>query len=361
MSESQAHGKHGGSRSGQHSHGSHKGNRRSGRAVQTCAGKASEGVSGRVASARGGRGRGGAGKTASALCVMGAFLGFCVELVTELIAHSREEPANLFFNSLAALLVVAAFVAGGYAQMVQARQWSRRVRRRLVIGMAVNVFTLLMVAANFMEKGVAGGEQARAVAEEIRAVSAPPQPEDTALAQPGWYGEVRADGVVVSVLSFPERSFQSRSFNRRVIRPVSYGTLTVVNLGAAGPVALDTSQVGLVLDSGEEVGSLAVGPLLRQVSQNHALLLRLSEPQELAIGGMLTELPVCQEPGFAWGRVREVKVTVSGRVVTVPGRMMTADERQDALAKTVVLPPPPVAKNAAAVTNLSAEAWFKDL
>ncbi len=71
------------------------------------------------------------------LCVAGALTGFCIELVIEMISVSREEPANLFFNGVAGLFVAAAFVLGVYAQMAQSRSWSRRVRRRLVIGMSV--------------------------------------------------------------------------------------------------------------------------------------------------------------------------------------------------------------------------------
>ena len=133
---------------------------------------------------------GGRGKAASALCVAGALTGFCIELVIEMISVSREEPANLFFNCVAGLFVAAAFVLGVYAQMAQSRSWSRRVRRRLVIGMSVNVLTLVMVAANFAEKRTVNADQVRAVAAEIQAAGAP-LPEDTALVQPGWYGELQ--------------------------------------------------------------------------------------------------------------------------------------------------------------------------
>lgn len=351
MESSQTH-RHGGGRS-------HRGNRRSGARAQSApsAEPPKRGESSRHKRASGYGG--GRGKAASALCVAGALTGFCIELVIEMISVSREEPANLFFNGVAGLFVAAAFVLGVYAQMAQSRSWSRRVRRRLMIGLSMNVLTLVMVAANFAEKRTVNADQVRAVAAEIQAAGAP-LPEDTALVQPGWYGELQADGVVVSVSSFPERSSTSRAFNRRVIRPVSYGTLTVVNLGRPEPVVIDTLQVGLVLDSGEEAESFAVKPLLRQVSQNHGLLLRLAEPQELAPGGMLRDIPVCREPEFAWERVRGVNLKISGRNVTVPGRMMTAEERQEALAKAVT-PLPPAAPPAAPVTNLSAEAWFKDL
>ena len=285
---------------------------------------------------------------------MAAFLAFGIALITELVAYTRHESANPFFNASAGLLTVAAFGAGGYALMVQLRYWSQRVRRRLQVGLTVAVLTMVMVIANYYEPYLpsAGGQPD---ADPVKKEVVPVAPEDQSLLKPGWYGELQQDGVLAVISSFAENASESRQFNRRVVKPVSYAALSVINLGSPAPIILRSLQVGLVLDSGEEVQSLAVKPLMHPGPENEILLKRLVEPQTLAIGVMASDIPVCREPGFKWECVRGVNVMFNARTVTIPGRMMTADEKRALLERAAVSNSP------SASTNRTAEAWFKGL
>jgi len=348
--ESRGHRRHGGE--------SHRGSRRSGVRNRTDISEEQDAEVARrhARQGHGGREGGSKAKTASALCVMTASLGLGLLAVTELVASARHEAANPFLNTFAGLAVLASFGLGGYAMLLQLRSWSQRVRRRLQVGLTLAALTLVMVVANALSSvrpapDTPGAAASPAVA--ARAAAAPE--EDTSLYKPGWYGELQQDGVLLVVSSFPENAAESRRFNRRVAKPVSYAACSVVNLGSPYPVELRTLQVGLLLDSGEEVRSLAPRPLLQaKPDQNRALLDRLTEPQTLAVGAMLPDLPVCQEPGFRWELVRGVKLTFSTKSYVVPGRMLTADEKRALIEK-------PAAQAAAAGTNRSAEAWFKDL
>ncbi len=285
---------------------------------------------------------------------MAAFLAFGISLLAELVASTRHESVNPFVNAGAGLFTVAALGAGGYALIIQFYYWSQRVRRRLQVGLMIAVLTLLMETANFYERRPLSVGKGAEIA-TVKVASEPVAPEDPSLFKPGWYGELKKDGVLAVVSSFAENAAESRQFNRRVAKPVSYAVLSVVNLGCSSPVVLRSLQVGLLLDSGEEVQSLAVKPLLHPSGMNESLLKRLVEPQKLAIGVMVPDIPVCREPGFQWGRVRGVKVTFEAGTVTIPGRMMTAGEKRVLLEKATVPKP------ASATTNLAAEAWFKDL
>jgi hypothetical protein len=282
---------------------------------------------------------------------MAAFLAFGTALIAELVAHTRQEPANVFLSGFAALFALAALAAGGYAQTVQLRYWSRRARNRLLVGMPVAALTLAMATVNFYERQIPAE---RAPAEPDAASAGTPdgsgKPE---VFGPGWYGEGQENGVVAVVVSFAENAAESRAFNRFVNRPVSYATLTVINRGGPLPAVLKSVRVGLLLDSGEEAQSLDVKPLLHAADAE--LKRRLSEPRTLAAGAMLPDIPVCLDAGFRWERVQGVKVALDGRTLLVPGRMLTAEE------KLVLLAVPAAAAKAASPTNLSTEAWFKDL
>ena len=294
------------------------------------------------------------GRNASVVCVMMAFIAFGIALIMELIAYTRHDVANPFFNSFAGLFAVMAVGAGVYAQVVQLQHWSRRVRHRLQVGLTAAFLTLLMVGLNLYQKYAPAPEEAQEGTLVGTARKGAGQ-EDRSLIKPGWYGETRQEGVLAVVSSFDENASESRQFSRRLKRPVSYATLSVINLGSPVPVVLQSLQAGLLLDSGEEVSSLDVKPLLHTTGGNEALLRRLVVPQTLAAGAMVPDIPVCQKPDFQWERVRGVKLTVSDRTVVVPGRMMTAEEKRVMLEKVTA----PQAHSAS--TNLSAEAWFKDL
>lgn len=290
---------------------------------------------------------------------MAAALAFVVLVITELIATSRHEPANPFFNGVAGFLTVAAFAAGGYAMLLQLRSWSESVRRRLRIGLTIAVFTLVMVSVNGISalhpagEGDADGETR---AEADPGVGAGAAAEDQSLFKSGWYGELQQDGVLLVVSSFPENAAESRSFNRRIMKSVSYAALSVVNLGRSTPVALRTLQVKLLLDSGEEVQSLDVRPLLQaRADANRELLARLETPLTLAAGGMAPDIPICLESPFDWGRVRAVTVGLSPKECVVQGRMLTADQKREMVEK------PARKRDASTSTNVTAESWFKGL
>lgn len=280
---------------------------------------------------------------------MAAFGGVSIAVIMELIAYTRQEAANPFFNVFTGLVILAALGAGGYAQIVQFHHWSEQVRHRLQVGMTVSVLTLVLVIANFRAKCLAsaGGDVETVAARQTAS-------EDRSLFKPGWYGELQSDGVMAVISSFPENASEARQFSRHVAKPVSVAMMTVINLGSAEPVVLKSLQVGLLLDSGEEIQSLPVKPLLHAASGNEGLRRRLAEPLTLAAGAMAPDIPICQEPGFAWEHVRGVKITLGAKTFTVPGRMMTAAEKSALVDKVT-------AKSSNSVTNLSAEAWFKDL
>jgi len=285
-----------------------------------------------------------------------AFLGLGIEIVNELVAQSNHANTNTFLNVLTASLVVAALGFGAYAQTSQMRRWSRQTRQRNLIGLPVALLTLVSVVPNFYEKPALGAMH-RDVSHTptAPASSAPTQETDNALVKPGWYGEIQQDGLLLIVSSYEEKAFESKQFNSRLFKPVSYATLTVINLGCSRPVVLNSFQIKAHLSTGEVVQSLPLGPLLSQNAQHNSdLTKRLALPQTLAIGGMLPDIPVCMEPGFSWARVNAVTVAPGPHEIVIPGRLMTAEEKKSLLSKNTARHPISEDKGAA-------ESWFKGL
>ncbi len=291
------------------------------------------------------------GRNASALCAMGAFLALVTSLVSELIAHSRHEPPHLLLSLLASLFALATLATGGYAQTVQLAHWSRRVRTRLLIGMPVGLLALVTATVNVYK------QQAPAEHEKPHGHSTALNPrladEDRSLFKPGWHGEGQENGVHVVVTSFEEHAAEARAFNRTTTEPVTYATLTVINLGSPQPVTLTRTRLTLLLTSGEEVESKDVKPLMRLSALDDRMRQRLAAPRMITPGMMAADIPVCLDSQFRWERVRAVKVSFLAGDLLVTGHLFTADEKR-ALMEQSSTPKK-------AVTNLSAEAWFKEM
>ncbi len=300
------------------------------------------------------------GKNASAACVLLAFLGLGIVAIAELISRTNSEPSNPFFNIMSGACTLAALGMGIYAQAAQFHHWSQRVKRRLLIGFPVALLTALVVADNFYDKyenldvPPPTPPPAGQPAAQHPAAAAAVAQEDDALVKPGWYGELQQDGLFLIVSSFGDNTAEARQFNRRLIKPVSYASLSLINAGSHTPVSLQSLQVGLHLDSGETVQSQNVRALLEQkAAVNADLLQRLTVPHDLVAGTMLPDIPVCMGTNFTWANVTAVSVTLSSRTVTLPGRMMTAAEKQALLDKSTANRQPDG-------TNTSSEAWFKN-
>ena len=300
-------------------------------------------------------------KVVAAFCVAATLLAFGILLVTEQIAYTNHEPANIILNSFACLFAVVALGIGGYAKTLQKRHRSRRTRNRLLIGMPIAALTLVVTLMNFHGKM----PSAERPPDDAMAIDSPLGPESQELFGPGWYGKTQAKGIEAVVVSFAENAPESRAFNRLLRQRVSYATMTVSNENRPQPAVLLSANVTLMLTTGEELPSLEAKPLLRVESTDEALVRHLAATRTLATGEMAIDIPICVNADFRWERVGAVKLTFDGFVLLVPGRMVTADEKfsllmkSDAAAKPAEAPP--AGSQPAASTNQSAEAWLKDL
>ncbi len=293
------------------------------------------------------------GKNAAALCVMFAFLGLGLVAVAEIVSRTNRELINPVFNVLSGAGTLAAVATGVYSQTLQLRHWSRRVKRRLWVGLPVALLTALMVTHNFFARSEPC--EAPTPDKPARPAAAEGATEDGALVKPGWYGELQQDRLLLVVTSFEDHAAETRQFCRRLSKPVSYATLSLINLGTLEPVVLRSLEVGLRLDSGEELQSWAVRPLLEQKRDlNGDLLPLLTVPRTLAAGAMLPDIPVCRETNFPWAHVTAVTVNLGSGPLAIPGRLMTEVEKRALLAKATVARP-------AGATNTTAEAWFKNM
>jgi len=294
------------------------------------------------------------GRRAASLCLAFALAGlFCI-VAGEAVHHDRTTSGAVGLNIAAGFAIALSLALGLIAVAVQQRQWSRRARNRLVLGFPIALLSLLMLVVDAASRGSARGGLGKA-GPSPSALSSPEPVRLAPLFQSGWYGEAHQDGLLLVVTSFHTNSVESRAFNRALRKPVSYATLSVINLGSAAPVVLRRAEVFFLLDSGETQSSLEVKPLLAPHSEHAALRKRLAVPREVKGGGMVADLPICVERDFPWERVAAVLISLHDRTCTIPGRMMTEKEKRALLEQNTER------ASTANTTNRDAEAWFKHL
>jgi len=303
------------------------------------------------------------GRDLATLCVIAAFLGLSLELLNAFTAHTKGENTNIVLSILSTVLATAAAIFGACAQVIQLSTWSHRARNRILIGLPVALLTLASVIPNFWETKIVHVNTYRATSVASHASPSPipkaaPQKHavNSDLPLPGWYGETQQDGLLLAVSSFDPKADESQRFNRNLSTPVAYATFTVINIGHTLPVVLTSLQASLHLGSGKTVQSLALEPLLDQnVQAYRTLRSRLALPQELVLGNMLADVPICMKPDFSWSDVKGVSILFGTQKITLQGRVMTADEKKKLLSKSTQKRP------LGATNSVSAEAWFKNL
>lgn len=289
------------------------------------------------------------------LCLASGGLGFVFMLLTTMLSRSGAAPDHSGLTVFSAACALVSIIAGVRAQVSQLRHWSRRVKRKLLIGFPLAFCTALAVAVEMHARLGSHPGSGQPTAAQPSASTGQAVPEDDSLIKPGWYGEILSGGILLVITSYAEESSESRRFNKGLFKPVAYATLSVINTGSAGPATLASPRVTLILESGEREPALDLHDVLTHGgAQAEAAAARLSSNKELPLGGMIADIPICMDAPYDWSRVVGVEVQLGAGAVTVPGKMMTAAEKQTFLFRGEARP-------SASATNVSAEEWFKNL
>lgn len=274
----------------------------------------------------------------SAVCVGLATIGLIVYLITMSIASVNNESLNKYFGVVAGGFSLLAFLTLFYAILLQIRARSRTVRNRILMSIVMIVIvgvSLLRAVDQELRKVVLPTNEGDDVPGQtaVQQPVVPEQPgilpEDTSLYKPGWYGEKNDRGIQYVFTSFAENAKESRDFNKRLPRKVAYGVLSVVNRGNY-PVVIPELRAEFVMDSQNSVPSTPVRPLLAQLPElNRDILARMKEPLTIKPGEMFPDLPICHKNSdFPWAHVKALKLRVGLRDIYIPGRMVSASEKQ---------------------------------
>lgn len=275
----------------------------------------------------------------SVIALFFSFIGALTLFLAYLISDAAKMEMNQYFVWGATALALLAFPFGFYAAIVQLRYRSAGIGTRLLVIMFF-IFSVLFYQGRKLlheydvferedqeiaDTGAQEGEGA-----EKNVVSA--QKTDTSIFKPGWYGEKTERGVTLIFASFFPNAIESKTFNKRLTKPVSYATLSVMNLSRQ-PFEILSVVLNLRLKDGTFVKTMPVADLLSaDPVQNADLIKFLEVPKVVDSGKMFAPVPVCMPADFDWNDVDSVGLEASGGTVMINGRMLTAKEKEALLS-----------------------------
>lgn len=280
------------------------------------------------------------------LCMVTAFIALGAALLSDLLPDTA--------HLIAGALALVALAIGAYTLFQQSKHPSRRARNRLIVGAPIALLALGLAIARHIASTTPAADSEKITGQSHTAPDKESE-QPTTLFSSGWYGEIMQDGVWIIVTSFAPGTMQAHAFNKLTENPAAYATLTVINRESPAPIALGSSRVTAALDSGEAQQSLDIAELLTAGPDARALKQRLASPRQLTAGEMEPDLPLCFPMDFDWNHVNSITVTLSDRDISIPGRVMTAEEKLSLLDS-----PSTRQTNAPPPSKVSAEAWFKD-
>lgn len=300
-------------------------------------------------------------RQAALLCLVLAGVSAGMGIVLEIVAQIRSKPISLWFNSAVGFLAAMAFTVGIHAMVLQSKRWSLRARNWLRIGLPTTLLILTFSIVNFFRHDM---YVERTADSRLSSTSGGDEKDDvdTSLYKPGWHGEFAQNGVMVVITAFAENALESRLFNQRLTKPVSYASLSVINQSPQ-PITLPRLQVAIRLDDDTAVMSYPGRQILQaKANANQDLLGRLGEPLTVAPGGMAPDIPICLPPDFPWERVQQVRFTIGEQDWIVAGRIVTAEEKRMLIENAGQTNRRPAAtKDQKSSSGTSAESFYESL
>lgn len=287
-------------------------------------------------------------------------------------ANNEPMPGDGVIWAIGAFCLLS-IVSGLYALVFQTHLHSHRVAKRLRIGFLL-AFALVGYIVYYMrartdrwvydETKVSTESTTSTEASSPAAKSDSVTPSDSQgsgddLYQASWFGKVDHEGIQVVINGFSDQTAKAKEFNRRLStdRPVTYAELTIIN-NTLRDLKVPTLVLEYARKDHSTGNSLRLHPLLMADSDKNRELLRLvSEPTTVpAGGGILAGVPVAFFSPFEWQHVRFFRLQVNEQHLSIPGHLLSAQEKQDALENTQEKPDSEDGKS-----KKKAQDWYEDL
>ncbi|MGB7160730.1 MAG: hypothetical protein WBD40_21885 [Tepidisphaeraceae bacterium] len=240
--------------------------------------------------------------------------------------RSAGPSVGLAIAGLQLLLILGGLAAGIFALVGVKRYGSESilmpaitgiVLNGLIIGLNIFLFSMLLSGKGPFKKGAGGVGGGAASAAPMTRQQIKQQGEDAFLQQAGWVGLLPYRGAAITLVTVPDNS------------PLIVG---IDNSRGGDSFTLDpTGATVHFADGTSKPLPDVVGVLQSARTDREAALKAFSPPFEVMPGRQLVGKFMFLPPRTDPGTIASVTVKIDGRPVSVPGRFMTADQKQSAV------------------------------
>ena len=146
----------------------------------------------------------------------------------------------------------------------------------------------------------------------------------------GWVGRIADGGVVMFATQLDQQSPIGQMIAHTFARPVVPIVIGVDNRGGAAAISLDVTSVILELDDGSKRPLVDRKAILAsaQGPEREAVLAQHSGLYEIPAGGRLGNAIAFADPQAPLARTVAIDLVANGHAVRIPGRFMSAAEKQ---------------------------------
>jgi hypothetical protein len=238
------------------------------------------------------------------------------------------------------LLIVGGLVCGIVALCGIRRVGKEGVLVPTIVGLTLNGLWILLLGGIMVTATRSTLVSRRATAGGSTAVAAPaPIPftsPQSALRQTGWMGvAVTPGGCTVGAMAMAEPHVDTANLKSNFTTPCPVLVLWFDNRANSKAATVATDGATLRMDDGTTVNALRTADVLSTAKVDRAsLMTKFAPPHKVPAGvnveGMFLFLP----PTVDLSKATFVYLTVDGQRVSIPGRVYTAQEKSDGLART---------------------------
>jgi len=158
---------------------------------------------------------------------------------------------------------------------------------------------------------------------------------------PGWIGAAKLPGGAIVVGSLDDQSPAARRVLDELTTPCSVVTVTISNSNSASPLALDPASLRLLSTQGT-IDVLSPDDVLANIRQGESSPLHKLAAPQIVPAGERACVTICFIPrGIDLHQVAAVTIRLNGQKMTIPGRFLSAPEKQKKLQSVSAIQPAP--------------------
>jgi hypothetical protein len=269
-------------------------------------------------------------------------IAFVLNLFTNAAPDRNLGSSNLYLHIIILIINVCLIALGlvfGIVALCGIRRHGKyRILTPAIVGISINGFFILLIAAALMVAGVARSRasgRARSVGVPARAPVTVQQARDSMEKSPGWVGNTTKDGAFIVVASIGADTPLGQEMKDLFGTDRLAFAIVVNNSAGTAPITVNASDFSVVYKDGTIHPAISPDQVFKAARLN-ANTLKAAYPPSVSIAArapaassVAAFLPVDIDPA----QIDHATVIVHGKLLTIPGKFQSVEEKAANIAR----------------------------